>query len=130
MQVKSLNQTINLLPSTFEILRFWKILQCSEIRYIFKNYMHLSYCFLSVFSCLWCSRTGQVCVIAFSTDKVLCMPFQGIYISPSRKLMACNLEKNKVWVSLFLNLIISYWWFLVNLVMPNVFKFAFIVTQP
>ena len=37
-----------------------------------------------------------------------------------------NLGKTRVWVSLLLNLIL-YWWFLVNLLIPNTCKFALLV---
>ena len=40
-----------------------------------------------------------------------------------------NLEKTELWVSLLLNLIL-YWWFLVNLLIPNTYKFALLVMLP
>ena len=40
-----------------------------------------------------------------------------------------NLGKTEVWVSLLLNLIL-HWWFLVNLLIPNTYKFALLVMLP
>ena len=102
-----------------------------EIRYILKHYMYLNCC-LSVFLLSLIQLSDPICVIAFGIKKALWVLFSWyifLLLKTLWHVLYQNLGKIKVWVSLLLNLIV-YWWFLVNLLIPNEYKFAFLVTLP
>ena len=104
----------------------------NEFRYILRHMticnFHYCHSVLAFMSSLVHS-SGPICVIAFGIEKVLWVQFSR-YISLLKTLWHVlneNLRNTKVRIRLLLYLIL-YWYFLVNLLIPREYKFAFLVT--